>query len=438
MTFSLSSSGLANVASLPVREEDIFTFKVSGMDFECGKYVAVFISPLVAKMIKQDPLFTSLTIENTCKNPQMINVFINKLLSGQKFEISKQFAPHVKEIGVALQNPELISFADQVLLANSSLSTKNIINIIKSKLEFGQNITDEISYVAKNISFVSRTELSLLDIDILDQILSCPDLLIENEDWLVELIFDICQQNPNPNSTILFRNVSFEYVSTSGITRFLKLVNPSNITGPVWSAICERLRHDVVPTTLAADRYFSTTNSKNNEVDEKIKTFEFTGNPFEGILSSMNKEAGQNPHSANLVEVTSSSKERSQPWMILDYKWNGWFYTRNQPDSWVMIDFINKNVAPSWYSIKSDGNGSSHLKNWNLEGSNDLTSWSTIDEQRNSEILNNPFAIGTFKCLKPRYYRYIRLRQVDVNTDGNNYLGLCNIELFGSVKEIVQ
>lgn len=438
MTFSLSSSGLANVASLPVREEDIFTFKVSGMDFECGKHVAVFISPLVAKMIKQDPLFTSLTIENTCKNPQMINAFINKLLFGQKFEISKQFAPHVKEIGVALQNPELISFADQVLLANSSLSTKNIINIIKSKLEFGQNITDEISYVAKNISFVSRTELSLLDIDILDQILSCPDLLIENEDWLVELIFDICQQNPNPNSTILFRNVSFEYVSTSGITRFLKLVNPSNITGPVWSAICERLRHDVVPTTLAADRYFSTTNSKNNEVDEKIKTFEFTGNPFEGILSSMNKEAGQNPHSANLVEVTSSSKERSQPWMILDYKWNGWFYTRNQPDSWVMIDFINKNVAPSWYSIKSDGNGSSHLKNWNLEGSNDLTSWSTIDEQRNSEILNNPFAIGTFKCLKPRYYRYIRLRQVDVNTDGNNYLGLCNIELFGSVKEIVQ
>ncbi|EAY19771.1 hypothetical protein TVAG_178150 [Trichomonas vaginalis G3] len=438
MSFSLSSNGLANIAALPVNEEDNFVINIGSIQFNCAKYVAAFISPIITKLLKEDQLISSFLIDTSCNNPTMIESFMAKLLSGQKFDINSQNSKYIKEIGTALQNSEIVESVDKAISTKSTYSPKNIIQIIKEKSNHTLNITDEVDYAAKNISFLPRSELLDLDLDLIDQILSSPNLLIENEDWLAELIFDICKSNENQNAAFLFHNINFEYLSTSGVTRFLKVVNHKNLTGPVWSALTQRLTHDIVQSTIDVKRYFTGFKPEETIVDDKVKKIEFTGNPFEGIIHEMTKETGQNPHAARVVEITSSSKERSHPWNILDYNWTGWFYTRNIPDSWIQMDFKNKRIAPTWYSIKSDGNSCSHIKNWVLEGSDDATNWSMVDEQRDNSILNGQFNVGTFKCSKSRFYRYFRIRQIDLNTSGNNYLGMCNFEMFGSIKDNVE
>jgi hypothetical protein len=92
-------------------------------------------------------------------------------------------------------------------------------------------------------------------------------------------------------------------------------------------------------------------------------------------------------------------------------------------------------IRPTHYSIRtcSAGPNSYHLKNWVIEGSVDGNLWLEIDRRENNTDLNSSFAIKTFQICKVDTFRMIRLRQIGLNHQNNNYLIFTSFELFGSL-----
>jgi hypothetical protein len=68
-----------------------------------------------------------------------------------------------------------------------------------------------------------------------------------------------------------------------------------------------------------------------------------------------------------------------------------------------------------------------------LEGSIDCKSWVEIDHHTNDSSLNSQGAIATFSISSSSDYQYIRLRQIDVNSNNNHSLRVNAIEFYGAV-----
>jgi hypothetical protein len=108
----------------------------------------------------------------------------------------------------------------------------------------------------------------------------------------------------------------------------------------------------------------------------------------------------------------------------------------NSPNSWIQFDFKDRFVSLTHYVLKSDGNWRDHLMEWTISGSNDGSSWTIIDSRKtqdlNGEYITKQFECGDKLSVSP-FYRYLRLTQTGKNSYGDDYLGLANIEFFGSI-----
>ena len=76
---------------------------------------------------------------------------------------------------------------------------------------------------------------------------------------------------------------------------------------------------------------------------------------------------------------------------------------------------------------------------WIIEGSNDKENWKTIDERSNEESVVDVSASNTFKIETNKstndFYRFIRIRQTDVNSSHSNSLVFSVMEFFGTILE---
>ena len=169
--------------------------------------------------------------------------------------------------------------------------------------------------------------------------------------------------------------------------------------------------------------------------DERYRGVTFTSDKgaFNGIVQHLRDECGGNPHEKGVISITASSNS-NQCHQLVDYGWNNWWCTDNQPNSWVQFDFKSRRVCLSHYSLKSDGNGYNHLVSWALEVSDDGSTWEVVDE-RNTQDLNGNYIVKTYECSKrsDRFVRFVRLRQTGKNSDNYDDLNLSEIEFFGNL-----
>ena len=83
--------------------------------------------------------------------------------------------------------------------------------------------------------------------------------------------------------------------------------------------------------------------------------------------------------------------------------------------------------------------GNSHLKSWVIEGSNTNLEkdWLILDSRNNLDCFDTNKAEFTFDISKKIGYnesfRYLRLRQTDVNSRNTNQLILSALEYFGAL-----
>ena len=73
----------------------------------------------------------------------------------------------------------------------SSLTLKNAIPSLKSKITFGANVTNDINFVADHFFEFDQKDLYTLDHHTLKRILSHPSLSIRNENTLFNFVFDL-------------------------------------------------------------------------------------------------------------------------------------------------------------------------------------------------------------------------------------------------------
>jgi hypothetical protein len=110
------------------------------------------------------------------------------------------------------------------------------------------------------------------------------------------------------------------------------------------------------------------------------------------------------------------------------------FNSRNEANQWFCYDFKNRKVRLTHYSIHPHSNNP-YLHSWIVEGSSDGSNWSVLDRRENNDQMTSAHPIGTFIVSQSNESRFIRLRQIGKNTQGNDYLVLYAFELFGQLIE---
>jgi hypothetical protein len=159
------------------------------------------------------------------------------------------------------------------------------------------------------------------------------------------------------------------------------------------------------------------------------------GHEFEGIIHDLTVECGGNVHEKGIVNITSSIDDHNRAFQVANHGWNDHWYSDSAPNSWICFDFKEQKVALSHYTLKSVSGRVCPMV-WTMEGSDDGTNWTTLDE-RNTRVLTTGSVVETFECAQNRskLFRYIRLRQTGKSGECSDFLLLANVELFGDLGE---
>jgi hypothetical protein len=166
-----------------------------------------------------------------------------------------------------------------------------------------------------------------------------------------------------------------------------------------------------------------------------------------GIMSYLTTACGGNVCDRQRVHVFSDSVhedfKRCNPQHAADLSSNSYFFSSSGSNQSFGYDLkYNQSISPTHYAIRThseSGAGGHHPKSWVVEVTNDRSnnnSWIEIDRRQNNEDLNGKGVVQTFECSNPPRgeFRYIRIRQTDVNHYGDHYLAFAAFEIFGQLR----
>ena len=105
-----------------------------------------------------------------------------------------------------------------------------------------------------------------------------------------------------------------------------------------------------------------------------------------------------------------------------------------------MFDFNDYLVELTGYSLMSipSSVNNTHPRSWVVEASNDLENWDVLDKREMNNDLNGKNKVKCFAFRRSDGYRYVRIKQTDLNHSHNNYFAISQMELFGSIMPAVQ
>lgn len=168
-----------------------------------------------------------------------------------------------------------------------------------------------------------------------------------------------------------------------------------------------------------------------------------TQNKFNGIINYLSNKYDGNVNKLNIIEITSSGVNKNHPlrnvdWLVEYDDKTHYFQSNNEPNAWICFDFKNMSVSPTKYALKSRpdfGSGSDHLKSWVVEGSNDKSRWTILDEREGADMLNGAGSESIFrmnmKLEKSKYFRYLRIRATGPMCSGYYNMTVAHVEFYG-------
>jgi hypothetical protein len=288
----------------------------------------------------------------------------------------------------------------------------------------------ELSFISSHFFEIDKSTICSLPFEVFCGVISNSSIQLKDEDSFYEMIRDCFDRDSRYFA--LFEYVRYEYLSTKSIKSFICLIDESFdlLSFAIWKSLSHRLLLSV-STSFPSKRFsfqndsiscpYSTTNSDN----------------LNGIISYLTRKHSCHVLDSNVISITASSVGDAQNYPlrhVADFENRTLFHTQNTPNSWICYDFKDMRVVLTHYSVRSrrDTNGY-HLRSWILEGSIDCESWVEMDHHTNDLSLNSQGAIATFSISSSSNYQYIRLRQMGVNSSGNNYLILNAIEFYGTL-----
>lgn len=106
-----------------------------------------------------------------------------------------------------------------------------------------------------------------------------------------------------------------------------------------------------------------------------------------------------------------------------------WF-TESDGNAWVLFEFKELYIQPTHYGIWSHG-GSSTLRNWSFQASNDRSNWIVLSTHNNDESIKEPFSEHIWPIDTNGFWRYFRIIQTGNNWSGNRWLYMQRVEIWG-------
>lgn len=164
-------------------------------------------------------------------------------------------------------------------------------------------------------------------------------------------------------------------------------------------------------------------------------TFAFSGDDkglFYYLGSSKRTTTWSNPHLSGIVEGSMSSAYEpsfNRPDFLFDRLPNYAIATSDAPNSWYKVDLKAAKVKPNYYSIRARDYPNNNPSNWKLQGSEDGSTWTDLDSQQNRNLQQNEWS--SHSVSSSTYFRYFRLLQTGLSTNGDNYFCVGEMELYG-------
>jgi hypothetical protein len=174
------------------------------------------------------------------------------------------------------------------------------------------------------------------------------------------------------------------------------------------------------------------------------RRFVYSGVDYDGngVLHWLGRRRGQgvwtNPAHTQHITLSSSSTALGTLAMLTGNRVAN-FITRDEPLSWVAVEFRNIRVQPTHYTVGYYEGGTINIpRNWRFQGSNDGVNWDTLREHRNDFTLTSSHISHTFELspINGRYYTHFRLFQFGPSSDALHYFGVSGIELYGLVLDM--
>jgi hypothetical protein len=165
------------------------------------------------------------------------------------------------------------------------------------------------SLVPSSFYSYSIPDLSLLSIESLSEIVSNESLVVESEDWLLDLILALGRSYYS-----LLDYVRYEFLSDQGISKFCDEIEYSYVTETIWSSLNQRLK-GVLDETLRLRRFhirqvpFDSTISNEypsilSQFQDKQKTLLYRGSRDGFQSSSFHSRCDGKPFTITIIETT--------------------------------------------------------------------------------------------------------------------------------------
>ena len=142
-----------------------------------------------------------------------------------------------------------------------------------------------------------------------------------------------------------------------------------------------------------------------------------------------------------MVNVTSSGSEHGNwfPHKVVGRSEDGYCYTNNVPNSWMVIDIGDtRRLIVGHYCIRHGNDSLGHaLRNWDFQGSLDNSTWTTLK----SHVNDQPLAATGYSVAHwpvdhiQSPFRYFRLYSTGLDSSSRNFTVCGGLELWGLLQE---
>ena len=117
----------------------------------------------------------------------------------------------------------------------------------------------------------------------------------------------------------------------------------------------------------------------------------------------------------------------------IDRENSQWHSNSQQANNWISYDLgANNSLQPNFYTIKGRDADVHHPRNWQLQASNDNSTWQTLDNQINNTSINR-LTWFSQAILTTQQFRYFRVLLTGVGSNNDYYLVFNEIEFYGTL-----
>ena len=456
LSVTLSHHGFKNLYGLNIDND--FTFSCGVKKYSVPRIVALFFSPTVANLMKQDPLLDIFEINDI---DDQFHYFY-ELMQGDSPDFPDSSLDVLLDIANQLGNQEIITMIMDKL-PNQTLSTFTICDTIRRKKKLNVDLSKEFQFLYQNLASIDVKQIAQLGIDTLSEFFSGGQPNFDFDSYpkhVFSIVMECIYMYSSEKAACLFQYIPFIYLESNDILEFLLLITPDQISPTIWDSLSKRLidHRQKAPEFKSDDTNsdftfgFQTTTLKptkititpkqtinQNWVPNMDPITPPNGDQFGGVFS-IYRSQNKNPIKEGFITISCSGTIDSS-------KLEG-LLQPNNPDYWSSFDSEFTSSSPSLtiefnlnkikleaYTLRTINYDppNYHISSWVVEVSNNDQVYELVDEHTNSDVMNSRGKIATFAVKPVVPYKFVRFRMTGPNCWNTKQMCLSSIELFGQL-----